>query len=139
MDIWVGGVVDPLVGESFRNARSPLVRALRDEVREQSFGTSVEFWAVTPMLVSGSLPFQETCVYRARRKEYVMKEFLSPVEFLAASMSDRIRLLGGTVRRSVGRAGAAGVKGLDTAAMLAAIDRATENAVALVGREQEDR
>ncbi len=132
MDIWLGGVVDPLVDEVFRGARTPIMQALREELGGRPFGTSVDLWSVTPLLVSETLPFEELCVYRARKKEYSVKQFLSPIEFLAASKVGRIRLLGGIVRRSVDLAASAGVKGLDAPAMLAAIDRATQIAIARV-------
>jgi hypothetical protein len=124
MKFWIGAVVDPLVDEVFRAARTPLMKALTGELAGRSFGTNVEFWSVTPMLISETLPFNEECVFRRRRKEYLVSEFLSPVEFLAASREDRIRILGGLVRRSIERAGPAGVTELDAPLMLDAVDRA---------------
>lgn len=57
--------------------------------------------AVTPLLGSETLPFEELCVYRDRKKDYSVKQFLSPVEFLASLRLGRSQLLGGMVRRSV--------------------------------------
>lgn len=130
MDIWIGGVVDPLADAAFRGARTPLAKALTEVLGSDTFGGNVDLWSVTPMLISESLLFEEETKYRKGRREVESKQFLSPVEFLAATTEVRIRLIAGTVRRSVQLAQAAGLIDFDAESMLAAIDRAARIAIA---------
>lgn len=126
MDFWVGGFVDPLVEAAFREARSPLVKAMREEIVSRGLGAGIDLWSVKPILASESLQTAEDCKYVARRKEFLSTYSLSPVEFLAETVHGRVRLLGGLFRRSARDARSLGVPGFDADEFIAAVDTAVE-------------
>lgn len=111
LKLWVGGILDADIGDSFRHLRNTLQQAVNTALQDQHYGDALGTWDV--VLAVCSRPPREHVRYNARTKETDIRVVIDHAHFEQASLAERADLLADAVLKSLHRLRGKGLAGVD--------------------------
>ena len=111
LKLWVGGILDADIGDSFRQLRNRLQEKINAALQGQHDGDALGTWDV--VLVVSSRPPAEHVRYNARTKETDVRVVINYDHFAQASVAERGDLLADAVWKSLHRLRGKRINGVD--------------------------
>jgi hypothetical protein len=111
LKLWVGGILDAEIGDSFRLLRNALEARINAALQGQDYGDALGTWDV--ILVVSSQPPAEYVRYSKRTKETDVRLVVNYDDFVQASGNERADLLAGALLKSLHRLRGKHIDGVD--------------------------
>ena len=111
LKLWVGGILDADIADSFRQLRNRLQEKINAALQGQHYGDALGTWDV--VLVVSSRPPAEHVRYSARTKETDVRVVINHNQFAQASMTERADLLAEAMLKSLQRLKGKRIDGVD--------------------------
>jgi hypothetical protein len=99
LKLWLGGIIDADIGDSFRTHRNFLEELVNAVIAHGDYGTGLATWDV--ILVVSTTPPPEYVRYSRHSKETDCRLVVNHTAFLQADASHRLGLLASTVLESL--------------------------------------
>jgi hypothetical protein len=99
LKLWVGGIIDAYIANSFRELRNTLQQAVNTALHNQHYGDALGTWDV--VIAVCSRPPSEHVRYSARTKETDIRVVIDHALFEQSSLPERANLLAGAVLDSL--------------------------------------
>ena len=111
LKLWVGGIIDADIADSFRELRNTLQQAVNAALHNQHYGDALGTWDV--VIAVCSRPPSEHVRYSARTKETDIRVVIDHALFEQSSLPERANLLAGAVLDSLHRLRVKAIAGVD--------------------------